>query len=520
MAKSNYEFPQPEFEPKTAITARRASGCGTFNSVVSGDIENLEQLGYEPSNLHRNRSTHTLLFQAFAICSIPYGLGGPLINAIYGGGPLSLFVGWIVVAIFGQCVALSVAELASRYPTSAGPYYWSFQIASKGKTALSFVTGWTWLIANWTITLSVNFGFASLLAGTITMMEPTWVATSWQLLLIFYSLLLFTALVVIFANRWLAMVDTCCAAFIGITIVVTLVALSVQAKAGRHSIDYALGHYEETFSGWGHFTFFIGLLPSAYVFCAVGMISAMAEECKDPSVRVPRAIGLTVPIQGVAGLFFILPICFTMAPLDEIIASPYGQALPVVFLSAMGTKAGGLGLMVLVLIVTIGCSISITVAASRCTWAFARDNAIPGSRFWSQVDAKLGVPINAVILVTVIEMLLGIINIGSTSAFTAFVSVGVIALEVSYLIPIVISMVHGRREVNRARYNCGPKVGMVINCFAVAWVSFQAVLFSMPTALPVTTVSMNYASLVFVGFAVLSAIWYRVHARKGMFIHI
>ncbi|KAH6952450.1 hypothetical protein BKA56DRAFT_605260, partial [Ilyonectria sp. MPI-CAGE-AT-0026] len=33
------------------------------------------------------------------------------------------------------------------------------------------LTGWTWLIANWTITLSVNFSFASLLKGTITMLD-------------------------------------------------------------------------------------------------------------------------------------------------------------------------------------------------------------------------------------------------------------------------------------------------------------------------------------------------------------
>ncbi|KAF0317033.1 amino acid permease [Colletotrichum asianum] len=514
MAKTEYEDFQPEVEAKPTSNGRRSSRSGTLHSVAAGDVETLEQLGYEPSNLHRNRSTRTLLFQSFAICSIPYGLGGPLINVIYGGGPLALFVGWIVVALLSQCVALSVAELASRYPTSAGPYYWSFQVASRGKAALSFVTGWTWLIANWTITLSVNFGFASLLAGTITMMEPTWVATSWQLLLIFYGLTIFTAVVVIFCNRWLSTVDAFCSGFIGVTIFVVLIALSVQAKAGRHDAAYALGHYEETFSGWEHFTFFIGLLPSAYVFCAVGMISAMAEECKDPSIRVPKAIGLTVPIQGVAGLFFILPICFTLAPLEQIIASPYGQALPVVFSAAMGTPGGGLGLMILVLIVTIGCSLSITVAASRCTWAFARDNAIPGAHLWSKVDAKLGVPVNAVILVTIVEMLLGLINIGSTSAFTAFVSVGVMALEISYLIPILISLMHGRKEVNGARYTCGPKIGTVVNCIAIAWIFFQTVLFSMPTAMPVTAVSMNYASVVFVGFAVLSAIWYRVHARK------
>jgi len=39
----------------------------------------------------------------------------------------------------------------------------------------------------------------------------------------------------------------------------------------------------------------------------------------------------------------------------------------------MGSPGAGLALMFLVLVITIFCSISITVAASRCTWAFARD---------------------------------------------------------------------------------------------------------------------------------------------------
>lgn len=183
----------------------------------------------------------------------------------------------------------------------------------------------------------------------------------------------------------------------------------------------------------------------------------------------------------------------------------------------MGTPGGGLALTVLVLIITLFCSISITVAASRTTWAFARDNAIPLARLWSKVDERHGTPIWALVLTTIIEMLLGLINLGSSSAFLAFVSVGVISLAVSYGIPIVISMFHKRKEVNSARWTLGNYIGPVVNLLAVLWIAFEVVLFSMPTALPVTEVSMNYAIVVFVGFMVLSAIWYGVYARKGKF---
>lgn len=482
-------------------------------TATEGDV--LAVLGYKPE-LQRNRSLFTLLFQTLAIAAIPYGEGGPLISAIYGGGQLSIFVGWIVVLVVDECVALSLSELASRYPTSAGPYYWTFQIAPrKIKTLLSFINGWTWLIGNWTITLSVNFGFASLIASTVAVYHPDFIANSWQLLLIFYAICLITLVICCVGNRFLPMVDTICAGWTLLSILVILIALSVKADVGRHSAAYTLGHYDESLSGWGGFTFFIGLLPAAYTFSAIGMISSMAEECADPAIRVPQAISLCIPVGGLAGLFFIIPICATMPPLADIIQAPNAQALPYIFHVVMGTPGGALGLMFLVLGVTLFCSISITVAASRATWAFARDDAIPLARVWSRVDSRLGVPVWALVLVTVLQMLLGLINLGSSSAFTAFVSVGVIALAISYAMPISISMWNQRAQVRHARFRCGNALGWVVNVVAVAWITFELVLFSMPTALPVTEVSMNYASVVFVGFLAMSGIWYGVYARTG-----
>lgn len=294
----------------------------------------------------------------------------------------------------------------------------------------------------------------------------------------------------------------------------------MKADVGRHSAAYTLGHYETSLSGWGGFTFFIGLLPSAYTFSAIGMISSMAEEVSDPEVKVPKALSLCVPVGGFAGFFFILPICATMPPLEDILLAPGGQALPYIFHKVMGSPGGGLALTFLVLMITMFCSISITVAASRCTWAFARDKAIPGSTVFAKVNTSLGVPLNALILTTMVQLLLGLINLGSSSAFIAFVSVGVIALAVSYAIPIGISLLSNKRaEVMQAKWNCGKVVGPVVNAVALVWIAFEVVLFSMPTVLPVTSISMNYASVVLVGFMSLAAVWYFAYAKKGTFIY-
>ncbi|KAI7208238.1 putative amino acid permease [Hortaea werneckii] len=470
-------------------------------------------LGYK-GELTRNRSLFTLLFQSLAIAAVPYGEGGPLLSAIYGGGQLSIFIGWIVANLLTECTAVSLGELASRYPTSGGPSYWTFQVAGQDAkaTLAAFITGWVFLIGNWTITLSVNFGFAGLLSGTIAMYYGDFTLNAWQLLLIFWALCVLSMLICTFGNRWLPLVDSellvnleedfadnveaLCAAWTLLSIVVILIALSVKADAGRHSPSYSLGHYDTSLSGWAGFTFL------------------QAEECADPVVKVPNALALSVPTGTIAGLFFVVPICVTLPPLAEILEAPNGQALPYVFKTVMGGPSAALGLMVLVLVVTLFCSISITNAASRTTWAFARDHGIPGARLWAKVNQRCNVPVNALVLVTLVQMLLGLINLGSTSAFTAFVSVGVQALALSYAIPIAISLCTGRREVNQAKWTLGAYVGPVVNAMALAWISFEMVLFSMPTALPVTAASMNYASVVLVGFGAIAAMSYIIYLRK------
>ena len=146
------------------------------------------------------------------------------------------------------------------------------------------------------------------------------------------------------------------------------------------------------------------------------------------------------------------------------------------------------------------------------------DNAIPLPALWSRLDFG-DTPVMALVLTTVVQMLLGLINLGSSSAFTAFASVGVIGLAAAYAIPVAVSMLQGRRAVSTARFRFPPVVGWFINGLMVLWIAFQMILFSMPATLPVTAVSMNYASVVFAGFFALSTIYYLVWARKGV-LHV
>ena len=105
---------------------------------------------------------------------------------------------WILVSALTQALALSLAEICSKYPTSAGAYYWCYRLAPpRYKLIFSWIDGWLNLVGNWTITLSVTFGIPShvfrnhrltrILQGTAQLIvagagiyHPDWVATPWQ----------------------------------------------------------------------------------------------------------------------------------------------------------------------------------------------------------------------------------------------------------------------------------------------------------------------------------------------------
>lgn len=243
----------------------------------------------------------------------------------------------------------------------------------------------------------------------------------------------------------------------------------------------------------------------------------MCEEVQHPATQVPKAMVATIVINLLAGLLFLIPLVFVIPDLAELIALPSGQPVPSIILSAVGSPGGAIGLLTPLMVLALLCGIGCTTASSRCTWAFARDGAIPGSKWWRQVNgtkALEGVPLNAMMLCMVIEILLGLIYFGSSAAFNAFSGIGVICLTLSYAVPIAVSLFGGRRQLATAEFRLGP-LGWFCNIVAVAWSLLAIPLFCMPSAIPVAAPTMNYASAVFFAFIVVSAVWYVIWGRKN-----
>src|SRR5207245_1746953 len=74
-------------------------------------------------------------------------------------------VGWPVVSVLTLCVAASMAELASAYPTAGGLYFWAFRLGGRG---WAWLTAWLNMIGQVTITAGINVAAATYLIGAAT----------------------------------------------------------------------------------------------------------------------------------------------------------------------------------------------------------------------------------------------------------------------------------------------------------------------------------------------------------------
>lgn len=241
----------------------------------------------------------------------------------------------------------------------------------------------------------------------------------------------------------------------------------------------------------------------------------MCEEVQNPEREVPKAIVLSVAAAGVTGVIYLLPILFTLPPVELLLGVANGQPIGLLFKTVTGSAAGGFGLLFLILGILFFAGIGALTAASRCTYAFARDGAIPGSRLWAKVTkTPFGeIPLWGLVLSTVVDCLLGLIYFGSTAAFNSFTGVATICLSASYGLPILISVLRGRKMVKTSTFSLG-RFGMAINITTLLWILLAVFLFCMPVSLPVDATTMNYASVVFAGFASISVVWYFVRGRK------
>lgn len=121
---------------------------------------------------------------------------------------------------------------------------------------------------------------------------------------------------------------------------------------------------------------------------------------------------------------------------------------------------------------------------------------------------------NAILTSFTIAALLSLINLGSTVAFNAILSIGAAALLSSYFVTITCVVIKRLRHqpLLRRRWSLG-KWGLPINLFALAYLLIAFLFALFPIAIPVTLETMNWASAIYGGVAILACIFYMFYAK-------
>lgn len=232
----------------------------------------------------------------------------------------------------------------------------------------------------------------------------------------------------------------------------------------------------------------------------------MSDEVKKARVGVPRSMITSVVLNSIMQFTYMLTVLFTIGDVDTVTADP----LPIiqVYYQATGSKpATNLFISIFAIIIFVA-FFNVFASDSRLLWAFARDNGLPFSGFFSKVHPRLKVPVNALILVGSCLCILSLINIGSSTAFNAFISLPALALYISYFFPIFFLFI---RRLSRSRPSIpwGPFqlgiFGPFVNLSAMCYLVFSIIWMPFPTVLPVNQLNFNYAGPI-VGVVLVGAL--------------
>ncbi|KAK5193991.1 hypothetical protein LTR92_006331 [Exophiala xenobiotica] len=497
----------------SSVKEHSAQPANVQDAILSADELELRAQGHK-GELPRQFSTLSTLAIAFLLTSAWIGYSATFPYPLLAGGGPYVFWCLIVATIACSIITAGLAELSSAFPSTGGQYHFAFMVSSeKTRASVAFVMGWLSVIAYCLFTASATIVCAQITAAIAGFWHENYVATQWQIYLMYilYQALA-TAVVVLFPRQlpkteigfFLISVSGCIVFFITV----------LSASDTKQPAKVVFTEVTNV-TGWSDgVSFILGVGTCMYAYIATDGASHIAEEIPNPGKGVPRTMMLSLGISAVSVIPWTLAFLFSTNDLDAVASSTF--PILEVYQQALNNRSGATFLAVWLLVIYFGSVVSVVAATGRLTWAFARDNGLPYSPTFAKIHPTLQMPVNATIASSIFVACYGAIYVGSTTAFNSFISMSILSLNVTYAIPQGIVFFRGRDKVlpSTRQFNLGKVFGPFCNIFCVCWVSLYTVLFCLPTFLPAEVKSMNYVSVVVAGCALIIVIMWFTGKRK------
>jgi amino acid transporter len=478
----------------------------------------LHALGYA-QELSRRMSGFSNFAISFTIISILSGTLTLYYQGLNYGGPIQEAYGWPLVSVFVVIVGLGMAEIASKYPTAGGLYYWASKMGGAG---WGWFTGWFNLIGQIAITAGIDYGAATFADALLQLLwGGTFKGTAHEVIYVYAVILALHAVMNIFSVRLVAFLNDVSVWWhvLGVLIIVGFLIFKPDNHQSFGTVFSKTINNSGFSHSWMWFVLLLGLLQAQYTYTGYDASAHMSEETRGASRAAARGVVMSIVVSAVFG--YILALGVTFAIQDFATTSAAGTfAVKQVFLDALGTRTAEVMLFIIVM-AQLYCGMSSITSASRMMYAFSRDGAVPGHQWWRRLNRER-VPYLAAIAIAVLAFLCAFPAFFGTNgavAYAAVTSIATIGLYIAYAIPIYLRLRMGDAW-EPGEWNLGRHYRW-IGTVACLWVVFIAILFMAPLSpagIPwndsFTWLSFNYAPIAVLGTLLLVGGYWLLSARR------
>ena len=359
---------------------------------MSDDEHILRRMGYQQELSRRMTGFSNFAISLSIICILAGGITSFQVGFCAVGGA-SIGLGWPLFGLFSMVVALSMAQIASAFPTAGGLYHWASILGGKG---WGWVTAWCNLVGLITCVAAVDAGAYDFLFGAFpwpTFHHPDALRNAGLAALVLSQAW--------FNHRGIRLTSML-TDFCGYLILVTALALAAAMFWYAPHLDWSRLITFTNYSGlpadgavvphsnhlW--LLFALGLLLPAYTLTGFDASAHTSEETMNAAINAPRGIIRSVAVSGIFGWIMLVAIVLAIPDMDK--AAHEGGNVFYFIMNTVLPKPLAVLLYVSIGLAQYFCALAGVTSSSRMMYAFARDGGLPGSGWLRQVSPTLRAP--------------------------------------------------------------------------------------------------------------------------------
>lgn len=318
-----------------------------------------------------------------------------------------------------------------------------------------------------------------LAARSIT--HPDYVATNYEVFLLTAFLMIIQSCISSMPTKWIAFFNSWGSSINMVAVIIVIILIPTATTTDpkftpTHQVWSNIDNGTDFPNGIAMLMSFVSVMWAMSGFDAPFHLS---EECAVADVSSPRAIVLTSVIGGTFGWVLQVVVAYTVVDIGAVFDSDLGQPWATYLLQVLPKKAA-LATLAMTIIAGFCMGQGCMVAASRVTYAYARDGCFPLSQYWRKVNKYTKTPVNAVWFNCTIGILLCLLIFAGEVPILAIFSVGAIACFVAFTIPIALRVFFVGNRFRRGPWHIG-KFGKPVGAAAVAFVVLMIPILCLPS---------------------------------------